>query len=237
MSDSSRGGSSVNGTDKRKTRRRQANDDKFSFRQLEDRRMLATLSVGNNLDIVNGDTSSITSLITSPGADGISLREAITASNATPGADEITFDPTVFIGGNASLIRLTSGELNITEELTIDGSTGVGVTITGDANGNDVTDALNITDVDASGDALLADNSRVFSVTGGRGVQFDGLTVTGGRTTATGGFGGDEGDGGGIRVFLGGDVTLTNSVVSGNSTAGDGAVSYTHLTLPTILLV
>ena len=203
MSDKSVGNFSVNGSGKRKSRRRLASDQKLSFHQLEDRRMLATFVVSNVLD---GPVDSARDL---PG----SLRQAVFDANASAGADTIEFDAGVFTEGLSSLIRLTSGELEITESLTIDGSAGVDVTITGDANGNDVTNSLNITDVAASGDALLADNSRVFNFSApGQTLQLDGLTVTGGRTMR------GANAGGGILVV--GSVALTNSTVSGNSTAG-----------------
>ena len=51
-----------------------------------------------------------------------SLREAISFANSNAGSDTITFAPHVFTGGANSLIRLASGELQITESLTIDGS-------------------------------------------------------------------------------------------------------------------
>ncbi len=55
------------------------------------------LVVANASDVVNGDTSSPCALIASPGADGISLREAIAAANNAvgPGAITITFAPTL----------------------------------------------------------------------------------------------------------------------------------------------
>ena len=61
---------------------------------LEDRRMLAAVTVDNNLDLVNGDTSSIANLIANDGGDGIALREAIDAANNTLGGDEIQFSVT-----------------------------------------------------------------------------------------------------------------------------------------------
>ncbi|MEO1152235.1 MAG: hypothetical protein AAFW83_14795, partial [Pseudomonadota bacterium] len=128
--------------------------------------------------------------------------------------------------------RLTQGELVATEALNIDGSTAGGaVVITGDANNDDITIAgTDITDVAASFggtagavDDLLDDNSRVLNITATTGTStLTGLTITGGRTT-----GGNIGvsdysqSGGGIRSL--GDTILTNSTVSGNSTAGDGA--------------
>jgi fibronectin-binding autotransporter adhesin len=144
--------------------------------------------------------------------DGLtSLREAVLFANFKPGTDTITFDASVFDGEAGDVIRLTSGQIEITEALTIAGSAG-GVTITGDANGDDVTRAGAITDVDASGAARLNDNSRIFDAT--VALTLDGLTLTGGRTIA------DREAGGAVRARA---ATLTNSIISGNSTAGDAS--------------
>ncbi len=175
---------------------------------LEDRRMLAVFTVTNNDDAGAG-----------------SLRDAITQANNMAGADTIDFNAGVFSGGNNSLIRLTSGELEITETLTIDGTTGTDVTITGDASDDDITDANNITDVAASfggtagaPDDLLDDNSRVLNFSSATGdLTLQGLTLSGGRTTE------NVGSGAGIRFSSSGKLSLTNSTVSGNSTTGDVA--------------
>ena len=50
-----------------------------------------TLTVTTNDDVVNGDTSSPCNLIANPGADGISLREALLAANNATGSVTITF--------------------------------------------------------------------------------------------------------------------------------------------------
>ncbi|MEM8946951.1 MAG: choice-of-anchor Q domain-containing protein [Planctomycetota bacterium] len=150
-----------------------------------------------------------------------SLREAIGFANDLVGPDTITFDPAVFTGGAASLIRLNGTELEITDTLTIDGSTGADVTITGDAFDNDVVDAAFITAVDASltSDATsLDDNSRVLNFTASTGdLTLQGLTITGGRTVD------DNEEGGGIRFASDGELRLTGGAVSGNSTAGNDA--------------
>ncbi|MTH94573.1 CSLREA domain-containing protein, partial [Roseibium sp. RKSG952] len=72
-----------------------------------------------------------------------SLREAVDFANSLENGtepDTITFDSTVFFGEGQPVIRLTEGELEITDAVIIDGSTsGLGsVTITGDALGNDL---------------------------------------------------------------------------------------------------
>ena len=180
--------------------------------------LLSAITVSNATDVSNApDTSSITALIANDGGDGISLREAITAANNTTGEDTITFEGSVFTGGNNSLIRLTQGELNITDSLSIDGTSVDGVVITGDANSDDVTvSGTNITDVGPSEDASsLDDNSRVLNISETTGnLTVTRLTITGGRTT-------DNGEkGGGIRFDSSSTLSLIDSTVSGNSTQG-----------------
>ena len=186
-----------------------------TFEVLESRQMLATVLVGNSLDLTNGNTSSITALVADDGGDGISLREAITAANNTSGDDLISFDGSVFTGGSSNLIRLTQGELLISESVTIDASVANNVTITGDANDDDITvpGTNSITDVAASGSTRLEDNSRVFNFTSlGGDLRLSDLTITGGSI--------DSGGRGGGISFSGNALTLTDSMVSGNRTAG-----------------
>lgn len=136
---------------------------------------------------------------------GVTLREAVLAANARDGADTITFAE-----GLTGLIRLTDGEIEITEAVTIQG--GGEITISGDAAGDDDLDGY-ITNVAASETAdVLGDNTRVLNATAD--LSLDGLTITGGRVTA------DQADGGGVLVS-GGDLTILNSVIAGNSAAGE----------------
>ena len=197
----------------------------LSFETLEPKNLLTAITVGNATDLTNApDTSSITALMANDGGDGISLREAIAAANNTDGEDAITFDGNIFTVGNTNLIRLTQGELLISDSLNIDGLSVGGVTITGDANGDDVTvDGTDITDVSASfgefaGDAddLLDDNSRVinFSYEAGN-LMLSGLTITGGQVS------GDFVDGGGGILFdSNSNLTLYQADVNGNGTSG-----------------
>jgi len=195
----------------------------LDFHPLEPRHLLAAVAVTTANDLTNADTSSIAALMANDGGDGISLREAIVASNNTLGSDTITFDSSVFTGGGNSLIRLTQGELSIDESLLIDGSAGNDIVITADADGDDVTIPNTfITDVSASFDGtagaaedLLDDNSRVIRFAGlaNDTLMLADLTITGGRTT------GSFSDGGGIFSDSG-DISLTNSTINGNSTSG-----------------
>ena len=200
---------------------------------LEDRRMLAAVAVGNSLDVLNGDTSSIANLIANDGGDGVSLREAIVAANSTAGADTITFDAGVFTGGVASVIRLAEGELTVTESVHLDGA-GLGVVITADAAGDDtLVPGTFITDLDNTAESERDDNlGRVLEVTapGGDVVTLTGLTLTGGDTIG-------NGVGGGVSSFNA-DLVLTSSTVSGNQGfrgggifTGFGAVTLTSSTV------
>ena len=112
-----------------------------------------------------------------------SLRQAVIAANANAGADTIVF-AAAFNSEAGDTIRLTGGEIAITDALTIDG--GAGVTITGDAAGDDLTLAGGITDAVASRAAgVLDDNSRIFNSTAGS-LSLNGLTLTGGAAPLNG---------------------------------------------------
>ena len=178
--------------------------------------------------------------------DGLtSLREAIAfATDPTAGVnkdgdvdgdglleDTITFDASVFTGGDDSLIRLTQGELFINASLRVDGASVGGVVITGDANDDDVTLlGTNITDVSASfggtigaSDDLLDDNNRVLNFSAYRGdLTLTGVTITGGNVAVNYSGGGGIQFGAGNQNFIG-TLTLNQSIVSGNSVVGSSA--------------
>ena len=167
---------------------------------LEDRRLLAVVTVGSTTDLSDGNTSSITSLIETPGADGvISLREAITAANNTAGADAVelpagTYSLTM-VGANEDLNA--TGDLDITEELLL----------IGDDAENTVIDASDL-DPDGAGAAF---GDRVLHVHGVV-LNLQNVTLAGGNV---------DGDGGGLLNDQG-SVTLTDVIVSENASTGSG---------------
>ncbi|QDU94933.1 beta strand repeat-containing protein [Lignipirellula cremea] len=208
-----------------------------------------SIKVTSSNDLSNGDTTSIDALLLDPGADGISLREAIEAANNQAGRDTITFDAGV------TAITLGGTELAITEELVIQG-TGVGsLTISGDdasrifhitagAGLVEIRD-LHLTKGDAgtgSGGAILTDSSLIL----------DGVRVDQSFAAFGGGLSGDFGasetllvvnstfdgndasvSGGGINVGgAGAVVTLSHSTLSNNRSlaastgAGGGLVVF-----------
>src|SRR5262249_31762621 len=83
--------------------RRAAPNRRSQIEVLEPRHLLTAVTVTNNLDIVNGNVTSISNLIATPGADGISLREALLAANATAGADTITFAESLYATAPATI--------------------------------------------------------------------------------------------------------------------------------------
>ena len=86
--------------------------------------------------------------IVDPFDDVNSLREALGYARLLNDDVTITFDPLVFEGGAASVIRLTEGTIEIDDSVTIDASGAADVVISGDRLGNDTTfDGTFITDV------------------------------------------------------------------------------------------
>ena len=189
---------------------------KLAFEPLEERRLLAVLTVNSNLDNLTAGDQLVT------------LREAIIAANTNTatdlgqtgsGPDTIQFAWPVFGGTIDATIALTMGELVLTEAVKIDGP------------GDD------LLTIDAQ------EMSRVFNITAPLGdFTIDGLTLINGKTTGALNGGGairsvTSGNltiansiilnshtetafatGGGIHVA--GNVTLTDSIVTGNHTEG-----------------
>jgi hypothetical protein len=151
-------------------------------------------------------------IVTTTADDGAgSLRQAI--ANACDGAT-ITFD---IAGVGPHTITLTTGELAMIKNLTINNNSGESITISGN------------------------NASRVFNVNSGMNFTIVGLTISGGRKTGNGGGilndgtltvvnstltgnNADLGDGGAISTTA--TATLINTTISGNnSTASGGGLS------------
>ncbi len=115
---------------------------RLSVEPLEGRTVPSNFTVGNLADSGEG-----------------SLRQAILDANAQPGADLIRFAPAARDG----TIALTSGQLSITDHLTIDGPGAGRLAVSGNYA------------------------SRVFQISSGVKASIDGLTVTHGRALLRGG--------------------------------------------------
>src|SRR5262245_49605268 len=106
-------------------------------------------------DRVTPSTFTVTNLLDSgPG----SLRAAVTAANTHPGADVVTFQH-----GLHGTITLTSGQLNVTDSVTINGPSAAQLAVSGN------------------------NASRVFDISSGVTATLSGLTISHGRATTGGG--------------------------------------------------
>ncbi len=108
-----------------------------------------TLIVTNTNDTINGDTSSVAALIATPGGDGISLREAITAANVSGTIDLILFN---IAGVGPHAITLGSALPALNGTLVIDGSTEPDFTTTPVVRLDGASGAFNGLNVSATGD-------------------------------------------------------------------------------------
>lgn len=107
-----------------------------------------SLVVVNTSEEGNGDTSSPSALISNPGIDGISLPEAIAASNNTSDYVTITFDPSLS-GSTVYLTRdmphITQGNVTINGDINEDGTPDITIDGTNaDFCGFNVTGASNV---------------------------------------------------------------------------------------------
>ncbi len=159
--------------------------------------MLANVTVGNTNDVADGDVTSIAALIATPGADGISLREAILTANADAAADTIDFS----VSGTIQLTNVGHvGEIAINNIVTINGP------------------GTNLLTIQAfAGSGAVGDGARIFRLDDGSAATFkdvfiSGLTLTGGDVAQ---------DGGAIESFE--NLTVTESVITGNTAGDDGA--------------
>lgn len=186
------------------------------FEALEQRALLSSYLVDAAADVVDGDY----------GPGQMALREALTLANSHPGADSVTFDPSL----SGRTITLLLGELGIDDDLTITGLGASSLVIDGN------------------------NTSRVFSINAGVTASIEGLTITGGEATGARGGGissagtltltnvvlsGNSADWAGGGIYSSSStLTLKRSVVSGNSAddygggiLSDGLLSLTDSTV------
>ena len=144
----------------------------------------------------------------------LSLREAIELANARSGAAFILFDPTVF--ASPQTITLALGQLQITSDVTLQGTGAPNLTIDGNSA------------------------SRVIDVVAGTDVTISGVTITGGSVSTDGGGILNEGtllvtdsaitgntaadDGAGLRNSGNGVLTIVSSTLRDN-VAGSGSTN------------
>ena len=174
---------------------------------LEDRRLLALVTVTTDQDVVDFN-------------DGVtSLREAIFAANTVPGADTIDFD---FGHDGPATILLTQGELTITDSLTINGPGADLLTI--DASGNDPTPDVN----DWNGSRVFLIDDGDFDGTTRIDAALSGLRLTGGDLKSKG-VSWPSSSGGAIAASA--NLTLTSMSIVDNFATFGGGISMSQGTL------
>ena len=178
-----------------------------------------------------------------------SLRQAVDDANNNAGADVIVFD-----AGATGTITLTTGDISITDDVTITGL-GAADSIVSGNNASRVfylyNSAASLT-VSISGftmtDGQATNGGAIFN--GGNDLTLSSVVITGNEATGKGGgvYSGDgpdrdapltiidseisdntaANDGGGLHLYGLGDVSITNTVFSGNITGfeGGGAAFY-----------
>jgi hypothetical protein len=144
-----------------------------------------------------------------------SLRAAVAAANANPGADAIDFAVTGIVG-------LTSGQLDITDSVTINGPGAGALTVSGNyasrVFGIAGDPTVTIANLTVANGATIDSPGGGISV-GGGAVTLDHVTVSGNYADGTHDDSGGSGAGGGIAM-AGGTVTLNQVTVSGNYARG-----------------
>jgi len=191
-------------TDRRRFRKRRvpAANRRLRIEPLEDRRMLAVVTVTTEQDVVDF-------------GDGVtSLREAIFSTNLVEGPDEIVFE---FDHDGPATLRLTEGELLITDDLTLTGPGAALLTI--NASGSDPTPEEN-----------NGDGSRIFNVDDGDRhgnihVVISGMTLTGGDARFSGAISAKE------------DLTIQDAVIDGNAALfSGGGIGFSSPSFPPRIL-
>src|SRR5262245_20413688 len=173
---------------------------------LEDRCTPSTFTVLNLLDSGAG-----------------SLRAAVAAANANPGADTIDFAVTGTIG-------LTSGQLDITDSLTINGPGAGALTVSSHYRGLVFDVAASTIDVNIH-DLTIADSggSNIGIIVG---AIYNAGTLTVSNCTLSGNYGAYGVVGAGGAIYNGGTLTVNNSTLSDNvSTYGGGIYNGGTLTV------
>jgi len=176
--------------------------------------ILPILTVTNNADSGSG-----------------SLRGQIAAAAS---GDTIRFDNTGLFS-SAQTITLTSGQLSISKNLTIQGTGESNLTVSGnnasrvfDISGTGVT--VNISDMTITQGSVTGSGANI-SVTGGSTLTLNNSTVSNG--TASGTF--PNGKAGGIFIHNNSNVTVTNSTISGNTANQNGGGIYNRIGTLTVI--
>jgi predicted outer membrane repeat protein len=160
----------------------------------------------------------------SPDLDGTSLREALRYASQLPGANTITFDPSLA----GQTITLTGGDdsaLTIPDAVTIQGPAG-GITIT-----VPTTASRRLIAVQSTGSLTVSN----VTLTGGRGATGGAILNSGTLNVSNSTFSNNTVTGEGGAIFSTGSATITNSTFASNGSKAvvlaSGSASLTNVTV------
>ncbi|PNW44532.1 UNVERIFIED_CONTAM: hypothetical protein BEN50_12760 [Euhalothece sp. KZN 001] len=170
-----------------------------------------TLDIDGEAVIVEQATFTVTT------ADDIgqgSLRQAILDANNTPGADTITFSSSL----SGQTITLSSGSLQITDDLTIQGLGAAQLTLEAgeDSSVFFIEDDNSVNTVQASMSGVTITGGSFGGIVNNENLTITDSTITGNSDLQ------DNNDGAGGGIDNSGVLTLTNSTISGNSANSNG---------------
>ena len=175
---------------------------------------------GLAIDDVSIKVENTTYIVTNINDSGTgSLRQALINANNDPGIETIIFDPTgIFGDATPDTITLTSGELNITEGVIIQGTGANKLTISGNntsrifnASASLSIDGLKITE----GNAGSSNGGGIYSTSS---VTVSNSNLSGNTATLGGG------------IYSTSSVTASNSTISGNTANTNGGGIYSTIT-------
>ncbi|MEH1922945.1 Calx-beta domain-containing protein [Nostoc sp.] len=174
---------------------------------------------GLAIDDVSVKVDGTTYIVTNTNDSGAgSLRQAIINANNDPGIETIIFDTTgVFGDATPDTITLTSGELNITEGVIIQGTGANKLTI----SGNNTFRVFN-TSASLSIDGL--------NITGGNAANGGGIYSSSSVTVSNSILSGNTASTNGGGIYSSSSVTLSNSIISSNTANSNGGGIYSSNT-------
>ncbi|MHC5856139.1 Calx-beta domain-containing protein [Nostoc sp.] len=170
---------------------------------------------GLAIDDVSVKVDGTTYIVTNTNDSGAgSLRQAIINANNDPGIETILFDTTgIFGDATPDTITLTSGELNITEGVIIQGTGANKLTI----SGNNTSRVFNATA------SLSIDGLKI---TGGNGANGGGIYSTSSVIVSNSTFSGNTASTSGGGIYSSSSVTVSDSSIFGNTASSNGGGIY-----------
>jgi uncharacterized delta-60 repeat protein len=154
-----------------------------------------------------------------------SLRDAIAQANSHPGADTIIFD----LPANSKILTTSSLLLTDSAQTTINGSDVVGLTISGsgsifrvDVGASAILNGLTVNDGSSFSGGLGSPPARGGGIYNDGNLTVTNSTISGNRALVGASIGSSGGLGGGIYNSVSGSLSLSNSTLFGNVSAGGG---------------